>query len=37
MFSDLPNGLAAAGIAVTIAAGLYIVFRERALSRAAQG
>lgn len=33
MFSDLPNGLAAAGIAVTIASGLYIVFRERALSR----
>ncbi len=37
MFSDLPNGLAALGIAVTIAAGLYIVFRERALSRTAQG
>lgn len=37
MFSDLPNGLAAAGIAVTIASGLYIVFRERALSRGAQG
>lgn len=35
MFSDLPNGLAAIGIAVTIASGLYIVFRERALSRAA--
>lgn len=34
MFRDLPNGLAAAGIAVTIASGLYIVFRERALSRA---
>ncbi|MBY4893263.1 DMT family transporter [Rhodobacteraceae bacterium N5(2021)] len=34
MFSDLPNGLAAMGIAVTIASGLYIVFRERALSRA---
>lgn len=34
MFSDLPNGLAAIGIAVTIASGLYIVFRERALSRA---
>lgn len=37
MFRDLPNGLAAAGIAVTIGAGLYIVFRERAVSRAAQG
>ncbi len=35
MFRDLPNGLAAAGIAVTIAAGLYIVFRERAVSRSA--
>ena len=35
LFSDLPNGLAALGIAVTIAAGLYIVLRERALSRAA--
>lgn len=35
MFRDLPNGLAALGIAVTIASGLYIVFRERALSRAA--
>lgn len=33
MFRDLPNGMAAAGIAVTIAAGLYIVFRERNLSR----
>lgn len=35
MFRDLPNGLAALGIAVTISSGLYIVFRERALSRAA--
>lgn len=34
LFSDLPNGLAALGIAVTIAAGLYIVLRERSLSRA---
>lgn len=33
MFRDLPNGLAACGIAVTIASGLYIVFRERNLSR----
>ena len=30
MFGDLPNGLAAAGIAITMAAGLYVVFRERA-------
>ena len=33
IFSDLPNGLAALGIFVTIAAGLAIVFRERALSQ----
>lgn len=30
IFADLPNGLAALGIAITVAAGLYIVFRERA-------
>lgn len=30
IFHDLPNGLAALGIAITVAAGLYIVFRERA-------
>jgi drug/metabolite transporter (DMT)-like permease len=35
IFGDLPNGLAALGIAVTMAAGLYIVARERAVSRAA--
>jgi drug/metabolite transporter (DMT)-like permease len=34
IFSDFPNGMALAGICVTVAAGLYIVFRERALSRA---
>ncbi len=33
-FAEFPNGLALAGIAVTIAAGLYIVARERRLSRA---
>ncbi|KIC50715.1 DMT family transporter [Tateyamaria sp. ANG-S1] len=33
VFSDLPNGLAAVGICITIAAGLYIVLRERAISR----
>ncbi len=32
IFGDLPNGLAALGIAITVAAGLYIVLRERALS-----
>lgn len=34
VFGDFPNGLALSGIAVTMSAGLYIVFRERALSRA---
>lgn len=35
MFQDLPDGLAAVGIAVTMAGGLYVVLRERAMSRAA--
>jgi drug/metabolite transporter (DMT)-like permease len=34
VFRDLPNGLAALGILVTISAGLYIVIRERATARA---
>ena len=29
VFKDLPNGLAALGIAITMASGLYIVYRER--------
>jgi drug/metabolite transporter (DMT)-like permease len=33
VFGDLPNGLAAFGIAVTMSAGLYIVFRERSIAR----
>ncbi|APX11072.1 DMT family transporter [Tateyamaria omphalii] len=33
VFRDLPNGLASVGICITIAAGLYIVLRERAISR----
>lgn len=33
IFSDLPNGLAALGICVTIAAGLYIILRERRLAK----
>ena len=33
MFSDLPNGYAALGIAITIGAGLYIIFREQRISR----
>jgi drug/metabolite transporter (DMT)-like permease len=28
VFGDLPNGLAAVGIAVTIGAGLYVIYRE---------
>ncbi len=34
IFHDLPNGMAAAGICVTIASGLYIVMRERATAMA---
>jgi drug/metabolite transporter (DMT)-like permease len=33
MFAELPNGMAAAGIMVTIGAGLYIIYREQATSR----
>ena len=29
MFRDLPNGLAAFGIVITVASGLYIIYRER--------
>ena len=32
MFKDLPNGLAAVGICITIAAGLYIIVREQRMS-----
>ncbi len=32
IFNDLPNGLAATGICITVAAGLYIIARERRLS-----
>ncbi len=34
IFADLPDGLAAAGIAVTMGAGFYVVMRERAIARA---
>lgn len=34
IFNDLPNGLASVGICITIAAGLYIILRERATARA---
>lgn len=33
IFGDLPNNLAALGIAITISAGLYIILRERANAR----
>ena len=33
IFHDFPNGLALVGIAVTILAGLYIIYREQRLSR----
>ncbi len=36
IFQDLPNTLASLGILITVAAGLYIVFRERATSLAAR-
>lgn len=32
VFADLPNGIAALGIAVTMGAGLYVVYRERRLA-----
>lgn len=35
VFGDFPNGIALLGIAVTIGAGLFIVLRERRLSRTA--
>lgn len=35
VFSELPNRLASVGIAITIAAGFYIVMRERSMSRVA--
>ncbi|AWI82816.1 EamA family transporter [Alloyangia pacifica] len=34
VFADLPNGLATVGICVTVASGLYILMRERAIARA---
>lgn len=36
VFHDLPNGLAALGIAITIAAGLYIIWRERFIAQQAR-
>ena len=33
VFQDLPNGMAAVGIAITVTTGVYIILRERAISR----
>lgn len=33
VFADLPNGLAAIGICITVAAGLYVIVREQRLAR----
>ena len=33
VFSDLPNGIAALGSIITICSGLYVVYREHAVSR----
>lgn len=33
IFRDLPNGLAAVGIAITVASGLYVVWRERSTAQ----
>ncbi len=35
IFHDLPNGLAALGIAITIGAGLYVIRREQIIARTA--
>ncbi|MEP1209147.1 MAG: DMT family transporter [Rhizobiaceae bacterium] len=35
IFADLPNGLAALGIVITILAGLYVVYREHLVGRQA--
>jgi drug/metabolite transporter (DMT)-like permease len=36
IFKDFPNGMALTGIAITIAAGLYVMHREQATSRRAK-
>ncbi|WP_171121042.1 MULTISPECIES: DMT family transporter [unclassified Ruegeria] len=35
VFLDLPNGMAAIGITITVLAGLYVILRERASARSA--
>jgi drug/metabolite transporter (DMT)-like permease len=36
IFGELPGTLAALGIAITLGAGLYIIWREQATQRAAE-
>ncbi|MCI5111772.1 MAG: DMT family transporter [Marivita sp.] len=36
VFGDLPDGMASVGIAIVVASGLYIVFREQAIGRQPQ-
>ncbi len=33
IFRDLPNGIAAVGIAITVGSGLYVIYREKIISR----
>ncbi len=33
IFRDLPNGIAAVGIAITVGSGLYVIYREKVISR----
>ena len=35
IFKELPNTMAAVGIAITVAAGLYVILREQAVARQA--
>jgi drug/metabolite transporter (DMT)-like permease len=35
IFRDLPDGIAAAGIGLTVAAGLYVIHREQRTARRA--
>jgi drug/metabolite transporter (DMT)-like permease len=36
IFAELPNGLAAVGICITVAAGLYVIVREQRISKQSQ-
>ena len=37
LFQELPNGMASFGITITILAGIYIIWRERAASGSPSG